>query len=131
MFIIELLTSNIIENIPTKIHEYTGYFVGYIISESNTLSVYPILFSIGIIIGVSNKSIVEGVLAILLFEIIQIIIFFSIGLLYLGNHYDYSNLFHNSINYIMIPFIVMVISMFIGFFAIKKQPKHLIQLSNF
>lgn len=111
-------------------HSYFGVFMGY--TEVDYAVVYSILFSIGIVIGASNTSIVSSIGSLILFFAIHFILFFGIGLLGLGHHYDYENvLFQNYIVTLIIPIVIMSIGIVIGLMVIKKPNSDLVYVSRY
>lgn len=124
MFIIHAVNNGtiLVGSAVKSIYESAGVFTGY--SDENRIVVSVLLFSIGIIVGISGRSLLKSIAAGIVFFIVELVIFFSIGLLYLGEHYDYGGqLFSDYTACIVIPFIFLCFGIAVGYSALKRPKK--------
>jgi hypothetical protein len=116
-------------NFVDNVYNFAGIVViGYDAIDIQTI--FVIFIIIGLFIGASNGSILLSLVADVLFIILQFIVFFGIGLLYLGNHYVYEDMFNNLTVTLVIPFITLCVSSIIGSFLLKKPPKYITQIAR-
>jgi hypothetical protein len=120
---------NIFENPIEMFHGYAGILTGY--TEFDILLLLIFLFAIGILIGTSSSSFLSSITTSFTFIGIHFLLFFGIGLLYLGHHYEYDEMFSNVMITLVFPFVILCFGSGIGSLAIKKTPKYISHISQF